>query len=87
MTVSEIAWRAAKDFARRLRDPAFRSFAARAGYRPGGELVLALENEPVRSVLDRVEGARAGVPVTVVVYRPDTPQGFSFVPLATSRVA
>ncbi|MGA8113004.1 MAG: hypothetical protein WCA46_05015 [Actinocatenispora sp.] len=79
--MSEIAWRAAKDFARRLRDPEFRSFAADAGYRPGGELVLALEHEPVRSVLDRVENVSHGSPVTLVVYRPDTARGFSFVPL------
>ncbi|GID15926.1 hypothetical protein Aru02nite_68150 [Actinocatenispora rupis] len=79
MTVSEIAWRAAHDFARRLRDPRFRRFARTAGYRPDRDLVLALEHEPVRHVLDRVEEQSDGGPVTVVVYRPGTERGFSFV--------
>lgn len=85
--MSEIAWRAARDFARKLRDPEFRSFAASAGYRPGNELVLALEHEPVRSVLDRLQQQSTGAPVTLVVYRPDTRRGFSFVALGESQAA
>lgn len=87
MTVSEIAWRAARDFARRLRDPCFRRFAACSGYRPDRHLVLALEHEPVRSVLDRVAEQPTGAPVTVVVYRPDTERGFTFVDLGDRTAA
>jgi hypothetical protein len=86
--VSEVvAWRAAREFASRLRDPMFRCFARSVAFRAGSHLVLALADEPLSSILDRVGPVRAESPVTVVVYRPGAEPPFSFVDLHATPAA
>jgi len=84
------AWRAAREFARRLRDPSFRRYARSAGYRAGHRVVLACADETLATVLDRAgtadPGGRGGRPVTVVVYRPGIEPPFAFVDLYGAAV-
>ncbi|WP_203960559.1 hypothetical protein [Actinocatenispora thailandica] len=82
-----VAWRAAREFASRLRDPMFRCFARSVGFRAGRRLVLALAEEPLSSVLDRVGVTEPESPVTVVVYRPGVEPPFSFVDLYPTPAA
>lgn len=51
---SDVTFAAGFDFARRLRDPAFRNFLKEQGWTSGTHVVVAVDDEPVIDVLQRV---------------------------------
>ena len=51
---SDVTFASGFDFARRLRDPAFRDFLKEQGWTSGTHVVIAVDDEPVVDVLQRV---------------------------------
>src|SRR6266536_4299741 len=64
------------DFARRLRDPEFRSLLRRLGWKSGQHVVMAVDEEPVVDVLTRVVFHETGGRAFIAI--PDSAERYGF---------
>lgn len=64
------------DFARRQRDPAFRQHLRSIGWKPGQDIVIAHDDEPVADVLSRMSIHQTSSPCLIAI--PSETERFGF---------
>src|SRR5438034_10068991 len=64
------------DFARRQRDPEFRRYLTKIGWRPDHDIVIARDEEPVLAVLARIVYNETSSPCLIVI--PNDKEAFGF---------